>query len=111
MVDAATGDIYGVLVAGSSVMQGGYVIPANDIINHIWRFTKARELRMPKMAHILCSASRYGNVELVKSMVASGVAVNERRGFTASSTALSEAAEHEKLAVMEVLPSMGARFD
>lgn len=111
VVDAATGDIYGVLVAGSAVMQEGYVIPACDVIDDIQRSTQARELRVPTMNDVLILASRYGNVDLVKSLLAAGVIINDRPGFTESSTALSEAVEHEQLEVMKVLLSMGAQFD
>ena len=92
-------------------MQEGYVIPACDIIDDIRRSTKARELRVPTMNDVLCLASRYGNVGFVKSLIAAGVVVNEKPGFIESSTALSEAAEHEQLEVMKVLLSAGAKFD
>ena len=92
-------------------MQEGYVIPACDIIDDIRRSTKARELRIPTMNDVLCLASRYGNVDFVKSLIAAGVVVNERSGSIESSTALSEAAEHEQLEVMKVLLSAGAKFD
>ena len=111
VVDAATGDIYGVLVAGSAMIQEGFVIPAYDIIDDIQRSTKARELRVPSMNDYLCLASRYGNVDLVKSLLAAGVVINDRPGFTESSTALLEATEHKQLEVMKVLLSTGARFD
>ena len=111
VADATTGDVYGVLVAGSAIMQEGYVIPACDIIDDIRRSTKARELRVPTMNDVLCLASRYGNVDLVKSLIAAGVVVNERSGSIESSTALLEAAEHEQLEVMKVLLSAGAKFD
>lgn len=92
-------------------MQEGYVIPACDIIDDIRRSTKARELRVPTMNDVLCLASRYGNVDLVKSLIAAGVVVNERSGSIESSTALLEAAEHEQLEVMKALLSAGAKFD
>ena len=112
VVDATTGDIYGVLVAGSAMMQEGYVIPACDIIDDIRRSTKARELRVPTMNDVLCLASRYGNLDLVKSLIAAGVVINERPGLPKRfSTALLEAAEHKQSEVMKVLLSTGANFN
>lgn len=92
------------------MMQEGYVIPACEVIDDIRRSTKAGELRVPTMNDTLCLASRYGNVDLVKSLLAAGAVVNVRPGSTESSAALVEAAEHEQLEVMELLLSMGARF-
>ena len=112
VIDATTGDIYGVLVARSAMMQEGYVIPACDIIDDIRRSTKARELRVPTMNDVLCLASRYGNLDLVKSLIAVGVVINERPGFPKRfSTALLEAAEHKQSEVMKVLLSTGANFN
>ena len=111
VVDVTTGDIYGVLVAGSAMIQEGYVIPACDIIDDIRRSTKARELRVPTMNDVLCLASRYGNLDLVKSLIAAGVVINEMAGLAKrTSTALSEAAEHKQLEVMRLLLSMGANY-
>lgn len=92
-------------------MQEGYVIPAYEIIDDIRKSTKARELRLPTMNDVLGLASRYGNVDLVKSLIATGVVINERPGFAESSTALLEAAEHEQLEVIKLLLSAGAKFD
>ena len=112
MVDASTGDIYGVLVAGSVMMQEGYIIPACDIIDDIRRSTKARELRVPTMNDVLCLASRYGNLALVTSLIAAGVVINEMPGLPKRfSRALLEAAEHKQSEVMQVLLSAGANFD
>ena len=111
MVDAFTGDIYGVLVAGSAIMQEGYLIPACDVTDDILKSTKSHELRVPTMNDALCLASQYGNVDLVKSLITAGVVVNENLGSKESSKALSGAAEYGELEVMKILLSKGARFD
>ena len=106
----ATREIYGVLVAGSAMLQEGYVIPIRDIFDDIQKSTKARELRLPTMNDALCLASRFGNVDLVKSLLAAGVDINGSTGSTEYSAALLEAADHEQLQVMEILLSRGARL-
>ena len=93
-------------------MQEGYVIPACDIIDDIRRSTKARELRLPTNNDVLCLASRYGNLNLVKSLLAAGVVVNDMSGYAKIlSGALLEAAEHKQSDVMKVLLSAGANIN
>ena len=92
------------------MLQEGYVIPIRDVFDDIQRSTKARELRVPTTNDALCLASRFGNLNLVKSLLAAGVDINESLGSTEYSTALLEAAEHEHLEVMDVLLSRGAKF-
>ena len=92
------------------MLQEGYVIPICDVFNDIQRSTKARELRVPTTNDTLCLASRFGNVNLVKSLLATGVDINESLGSTEYSPALLEAAEHEQLEAMDILLSRGAKF-
>ena len=92
------------------MLQEGYVIPVRDVFDDIQRSTQARELRLPTRNDALCLASRFGNVDLVKSLLAAGVDVNGSPGSTEYSAALLEAAEHKQLQIMELLLSRGARM-
>ena len=48
VVDATTGDLYGMIVAASTVMQEGYLIPATEITNDIQRAGGVSTVELPK---------------------------------------------------------------
>ena len=48
VVDASTGDLYGMIVAASTAMQEGYLIPATEITKDIQRAAGAPAVELPK---------------------------------------------------------------
>ena len=48
VVDATTGDLYGMIVAASTAMQEGYLIPAIEIIKDIQRAAGVTAVHLPK---------------------------------------------------------------
>lgn len=72
MVDAAYGNIFGVIVAVSLVLQECYLLPLREIMDDIRQVTEADSLTLPPMNDVLTRASRFKSVELVDSLLAAG---------------------------------------
>ena len=53
VVDAITGDVYGMIVAGSTGLREEYVIPAADIGQDISRVLRANSVRLPAFQDVL----------------------------------------------------------
>ena len=53
VVDAITGDVYGMIVAGSSGLREEYVIPAVDIGHDIRRVMRADTVRLPSFQDVM----------------------------------------------------------
>lgn len=53
-------------------MGEGYVIPATEIMQDIQRITKGEPPELPAINDVLYLASRFGNVELVDSLISAG---------------------------------------
>ena len=53
VVDATTGDVYGMIVAGSTGLHEEYVIPAADIAQDICRVLRAETVRLPSFQDVL----------------------------------------------------------
>ena len=74
VVDAKSGDIYGMLIAGSVMMQEGYLIPARAIFDDIKRVGRKREVRLPTLHEVLRLATQIGTQSIVDSLRAAGAA-------------------------------------
>ena len=53
VVDALTGDVYGMIVAGSTGLREEYVIPAADIGQDICRVMRAESVRLPSFQDVM----------------------------------------------------------
>ena len=71
-MDAASGDIYGTLVASSAIMQEGYVISAIETGIDIKRVTNVGVLKLPSVDDALRLAFQYGNNDTAASLIAAG---------------------------------------
>ena len=69
IVDADSGDIYGILVACSTIMEEGYVLPAKEVFDSIRRNTNKNSLVLPTLKDSLKIALQYENHEVVKSLI------------------------------------------
>lgn len=58
VVDATTGDVYGMIVAGSSGLREEYVIPAMEIGQDICRVMRASTVRLPSFQDIMTAHTR-----------------------------------------------------
>ena len=76
VVDAATGDLYGVIVAASTVMQEGYLIPASEITKDIQRATGVPTVKLPKRADFNHTLQYSKDVESIDGLFTAGAAVD-----------------------------------
>lgn len=53
VVDATTGDVYGMIIAGSTGLHEEYVIPAADIAQDICQILRAETVRLPSFQDVL----------------------------------------------------------
>ena len=53
VVDAATGDVYGMIVAGSTELREEYVIPATEVGQDICRIMRADAVRLPSFQDVM----------------------------------------------------------
>lgn len=66
VVDAVTGDVYGIVVAGSTGLNEEYVIPAFEIGQDICRVMRAEHVRLPTLQDVM--AARTEQSTSMKSM-------------------------------------------
>src|SRR6266536_6032824 len=99
VIDAMTGDLYGVLIAGSNLLLEGYIIPAFGIFENIRQICGAIDIRLPSLEESLVQASRGGYTELVKSLSARLQSLDE---------SLHQAASYGNREFVEVLLNLGA---
>ena len=79
VVDATTGDLYGVIVAASSVMQEGYLIPASEITNDIRRDTGVLTVELPKRAAFSHAPQRLNKNEGIDGLFTAENAIDYRK--------------------------------
>ena len=53
VVDAETGDVYGMIIAGSTELREEYVIPAADVGQDICRVLRANSVRLPSFQDVM----------------------------------------------------------
>lgn len=53
VVDAETGDVYGMIIAGSTGLREEYVIPAADVAQDICRVLRADSVRLPSFQDVM----------------------------------------------------------
>lgn len=76
VVDAMTGDLYGVIVAASAVMQEGYLIPAREIKNDIQRATGVSTVELPKRAAFVHASQHLKETEGIDEPLTQEAVIN-----------------------------------
>ena len=76
VVDRKIGNFYAVLVASSALLQEGYIIPAQAIIDDIERVINDKKIDLPTTTDNLRLAAESGNVDLISLLNALGARVS-----------------------------------
>ena len=58
VVDAETGDVYGMIIAGSSELREEYIIPAADVGQDICRVLRADSVRLPSFEDVMTAHTK-----------------------------------------------------
>ena len=84
VVDATTGDLYGVIVAASTVMQEGYLIPASEITKDIRRATGVPIAKLPKRAAFSHAPQHLKHIEGIDGLFTVETAIDYRNNLKAT---------------------------
>ena len=81
VVDATTGDLYGVIVAASTMMQEGYLIPASEITKDIRRATGVPTAKLPKRAAFSHAPQHLKHIEGIDGLFTVETAIDYRNSL------------------------------
>jgi hypothetical protein len=76
VIDPLSGDVYGVIIAGSHYLGEIYVIPTAEISKDIGSKLRAVNVALPTMEDTLLLASRHGNDSLVQRLLEGHVEIS-----------------------------------
>jgi hypothetical protein len=108
VIDPMSGDVHGVIIAGSRYLREVYIIPTAEIFKDIGRKLQAVNVALPTMEGTLHLASRHGNYSLVQRLLESHVNISRvHSGWTA----LHTAAGGGYLEVVKILLDAGANVN